>query len=491
MSHGESSDDSQEYLVSHFKDTVRIQSPRGKRTTPLKRKPDPVATRRRVTKKIEQNNSLVGNGDNADIWSQQDVLEDDILQETKPHNKKRAINYFIGISNRKETSSGHVLEIEEVDESKVNYLESEIAMTSLRAKNVSQFAEIFLLLKEKFTVMLYGFGSKRKLLHSFCEKFLADEHYLMINGYFPALTYRDVANQLKDALQASGTDRDSLVDAVENLDHDFFLVIHSIDMLLSSPNDRIKPLLVDLLTSQEGRVDKFHLIATVDHVNSGLLFDSSTRTKVDMVWIEMKTYIPYTIERGYTLSSDNATATAKLTLNSILHVYGSLTPNAQKIFLQILDYCVEKKRKLLEERRMLKEFRAAKANKKKDKGKTMKRGRGKSRRFKVIEEESDDEEMMEIEDSDEEGDLPHQPPSAKINSQPKAEDEGLPLATLYRICREEYLVNSEITLKAQLTEFQDHNIIKIAKASDGSPIIRLLIALSLAESFLTKVREQS
>src|SRR5437868_351851 len=130
MSHDQSSDDSQEYLVSHFKDTVRIQSPRGKRTTPLKRKPDPLATRRRVTKKIEQNNSLVGNGDNADIWSQQDVFEeeDDILQETKPHNRKRAINYFIGISNRKETSSGHVLEIEEVDESKVNYLESEIAM---------------------------------------------------------------------------------------------------------------------------------------------------------------------------------------------------------------------------------------------------------------------------------------------------------------------------------------------------------------------------
>ena len=370
------------------------------------------------------------------------------------------------------------MEMEDVDESNVNYLESDIAMNSLRAKNVSKFGQIFLLLKEKFCVILYGFGSKRKLLHSFADKFLRDEHYLMINGYFPGLSYRDITNQLKDALDAEGTDRDSLVEAAQELDQDFFLVIHSIDVLLSSTPVRVKNLIFDLVICSQGRI---HLLSSVDHLNSGILFDSTVKTKMDLVWIETKTFIPYTIERGYSLSADNAANTGLLTLNSVLHVYESLTPNAQKIFIQILEYCLEQKKKAMKEKEKLKEFKALQRQKQ------QKRGKGKSRRRKNnLIYDSDEEEKPEDdgdndfgEDKDEEG-------NERKNL--GAEEEDLPLSTLYRICREEYLVNSEITLKAQLTEFQDHNIIKVTKGSDGAPVIKLKLTLDLTQSFLSRVR---
>ena len=34
---------------------------------------------------------------------------------------------------------------------------------------------------------------------------------------------------------------------------------------------------------------------------------------------------------------------------------------------------------------------------------------------------------------------------------------------LYQKCREKFLVNSDLTLRAQLTEFKDHKLIKFKK----------------------------
>lgn len=41
---------------------------------------------------------------------------------------------------------------------------------------------------------------------------------------------------------------------------------------------------------------------------------------------------------------------------------------------------------------------------------------------------------------------------------------GLAFPDLYQKCREAFLVNSELTLRTQLTEFKDHKLIRIKKA---------------------------
>ena len=45
---------------------------------------------------------------------------------------------------------------------------------------------------------------------------------------------------------------------------------------------------------------------------------------------------------------------------------------------------------------------------------------------------------------------------------------GMSFQELYQKCREAFLVNSDLTLRAQLTEFRDHKLIKSKKVSSHS-----------------------
>ena len=42
---------------------------------------------------------------------------------------------------------------------------------------------------------------------------------------------------------------------------------------------------------------------------------------------------------------------------------------------------------------------------------------------------------------------------------------GLSFHALYRSCREQFLVNTDATLRAQLTEFRDHKLIRYKKVT--------------------------
>ena len=393
------------------------------------------------------------------------------------------LNYFVGISNRTKEPDARVLEWDDsIDETAVNYLESESAASDIRTRNRQSFPEWFLLLHEKFNVILYGFGSKRNLLNNFSSTFLKDEHYLMINGYFPALTAKDVAHNLKEALEAESSDTDAILQAVDELDDTFYLVIHSIDVLFSTNSSKIKTLILDVVIRSQGSI---RLIATADHVNCGLLFNSAEKAKMDLIWIHIPTFNPYTIERGYAGSGDAAAGDSEPTLSSVIHVYESLTPNAQKIFLQILDYYADQKKRSLEEKEQRKEETKLARQLLRDKKQSRKR-KSKRRQQEVDEEEDECSDGDNERGSDERDEVGK---TSKSRGRPADSSDNLPFAVLYRICREQYLVNSEITLKAQLIEFKDHSIMKMKKSSDGTPVVHLLISLELAQTFLNKIRD--
>ena len=46
--------------------------------------------------------------------------------------------------------------------------------------------------REGFNVLLYGLGSKRLLINKFYKKMIPDEPTLIINGFFPSLTIKEV-----------------------------------------------------------------------------------------------------------------------------------------------------------------------------------------------------------------------------------------------------------------------------------------------------------
>lgn len=62
--------------------------------------------------------------------------------------------------------------------------------------------------------------------------------------------------------------------------------------------------------------------------------------------------------------------------------------------------------------------------------------------------------------------------------------QGMPFKDLYSRCREDFLVSSDVALRSQLTEFIDHNLVKMRRTSDGIEHLQIPLDAALLEHFL-------
>ena len=302
------------------------------------------------------------------------------------------------------------------------------------------FNKWLLWLWQDFNIMTYGLGSKRDLLsefHQHISKFDPTAHVLVVNGYFPSLSIRHIFTGIIDDL-LEGTKLDEVLSKDEGLDQcekvfkllaykneKLYLIIHNIDGL-ALRTDKIQGILAKLASNERVR-----LVASIDHINAPLLWDADKRSKFNFVWYEATTFLPYTEE---TLNENSLMLTSSgnaafgggnggaLALSSLSRVFASLTPNAKEIYLTIVKYQLE----TLDE--------AKKENNKN---------------------------------------------SLNDKSQGQATYQGLSFKDLYRRCRRAFLVNSDLTLRAQLTEFRDHKLIRERKGVDDG-IDYLVIPLNTA-----------
>lgn len=67
---------------------------------------------------------------------------------------------------------------------------------------------------------------------------------------------------------------------------------------------------------------------------------------------------------------------------------------------------------------------------------------------------------------------------------------GLSFSECYRRCRERFLVNSDLTLRAQLTEFWDHKLIRSAKGADGVDYLSIPVDDATLSQFIEELTEQ-
>ena len=61
---------------------------------------------------------------------------------------------------------------------------------------------------------------------------------------------------------------------------------------------------------------------------------------------------------------------------------------------------------------------------------------------------------------------------------------------LYRLCRAEFLVASDLALRAQLTEFRDHKLVKSKKGSDGEEYLTIPLDKPSMSAFLENIDEK-
>ncbi|CAH2305997.1 origin recognition complex subunit 2 isoform X1 [Pelobates cultripes] len=68
---------------------------------------------------------------------------------------------------------------------------------------------------------------------------------------------------------------------------------------------------------------------------------------------------------------------------------------------------------------------------------------------------------------------------------------GLSFQDFYQQCREAFLVNSDLTLRAQLTEFRDHKLIRTKKGADGVEYLLIPLDLGTLTDFLEMEDKES
>ncbi|KAG6905823.1 hypothetical protein DXG01_000529 [Tephrocybe rancida] len=228
-------------------------------------------------------------------------------------------------------------------------------------------------LAEGFNLLMYGFGSKRRVLNEFATDHCSKHgHVVIANGFQPEFTLKDLLASIERIPGVLDTDLTSTTPETQSKRiYNFFsaagprrplyLIIHNIDSApLRSP--KAKSCLALLALNP-----RIHLVASIDHINAPLLFSTSESSarKPDVhapppavprrgfawLWHDLTTLAPYDFELAFVdrtsitgahgggprkkadaLAVQGATV---ITETAALHVLASVTQKAKKLFALI------------------------------------------------------------------------------------------------------------------------------------------------------------
>lgn len=174
----------------------------------------------------------------------------------------------------------------------------------LQSWHTESFAQWLFELSEGFSICLYGYGSKRPLLHKFA-KFLYDEtpdhessKIVVINGYVRSTSIREMLGTVASAVEPShklpagnpSVMLDSLKALLSSHDVNITLMINSIDAI---PLRRAG---TQTILAQLASHPQIQLICSADTPDFSLLWDSGVRSAFDFVFHDCTTFAPFTVE---------------------------------------------------------------------------------------------------------------------------------------------------------------------------------------------------
>ncbi|KAK0173106.1 hypothetical protein PV328_006349 [Microctonus aethiopoides] len=266
------------------------------------------------------------------------------------------------------------------------------------------------IMEEGYSILLHGLGSKKNLIDNFHKEIIYEHPTLIINGFFPSLTIKDILDNIITELMnldspGNVSESFSLIEKVlnENPNDRLYLLIHNIDGTMLRSNKA-----QDML-SRLAAISNVRVMASVDHINTPLLWDNVKRSRYNFYWWDATTLMPYEAETSYE-SSLLVQRSGALALSSLYNVFASLTTNAKAIYTILVKYQLEY---------------------------------GKNNLY-----------------------------------------SGMAFKDLYRSAREAFLVSSDIALRAQLTEFIDHKLVKNKRHVDGAEYLIIPLENSLLQKFI-------
>ncbi|CAO3693148.1 unnamed protein product [Umbelopsis ramanniana] len=293
----------------------------------------------------------------------------------------------------------------------------------LHSLHERQFPQWQFELLSHYNLLFYGYGSKRKLLTKFAQTYLTDGPLIVVNGYFPSITIKDILNKLSVGALGINSPTGSIQDHVslimehfqrgENEYEHIYLLIHNIDGA-NIRNERAQTALSILASCPN-----IHIIASIDHINAGLLWDSIKISRFNWIWHDATTFDDYLVETSF----ENTLMVRQSELGGsrgVNYVLASLTSNARGIF------------KVLAEHQVME---------------------------------------MELATMEGRGD----------------ESVGLTYNAYYTKCREAFFVSNDITFRTQLTEFRDHKVIQSRRTVDGTEIMYLPLDKSTLTNILESI----
>ncbi|KAI1856090.1 hypothetical protein JX265_011805 [Neoarthrinium moseri] len=159
-------------------------------------------------------------------------------------------------------------------------------------------------LAQGFSICLYGYGSKRSLLHNFAKHLYAavPDHVrsktVIINGYVRNTSIRDILGTVGSAVNPSyklpAGNPSAMLDDVKSFlsSHDvsITLVLNSIDATpLRKPG-------MQAILAQLASHPSIHLICSADTPDFSLLWDTGLRSAFNFVFHDCTTFGPFTVE---------------------------------------------------------------------------------------------------------------------------------------------------------------------------------------------------
>ncbi|XP_050539801.1 origin recognition complex subunit 2 [Daktulosphaira vitifoliae] len=226
----------------------------------------------------------------------------------------------------------------------VNYMHKE-KYKQLYQGITSNFPYWYNLLKEGFNLLLYGLGSKKQLIDDFQNSMLKDELVIVINGFCPGLTLKEILESITIDLLELENCPGSAELAIQQIEQaqksknadQIFLLVHNID------GNVLQNYKVQHVLSRICSLENIHLIASIDRVNAALMWDNTKLGDYNFIWMDCTSYNSYSVETSFMESLMVKNTGATHTLSALSNVYKSLTSNSKRILLLLIKDRIENK----------------------------------------------------------------------------------------------------------------------------------------------------